>query len=271
MHPGMTNATVTDLTLTSIDGVPLDATIHEPQCLPSLGAVVLAHGITVDKAEGGMFVRLAERLAAAGYLVLRFSFRGHGRSGGTQRGVTIAGELLDLDAALAYLQTRSPRTVSIVAASFGAVSAALSLEYLGDRLSSLVLWNPVLDLRRTFLEPELPWGRENFGPEQLSGLRERGYLRVDGEFALGRVLFEEFAHYDPAIAFGASKVPALVIHGDKDSYVSYEVAQEAAASRTACLFHTVSGSDHGFDSREREDEAIQVTVDWLGRQPGAPV
>jgi hypothetical protein len=28
-----------------------------------------------------------------------------------------------------------------------------------------------------------------------------------------------------------------------------------------CVFHTVVGSDHGFD--DHEDEAIEVTVDWL--------
>jgi alpha-beta hydrolase superfamily lysophospholipase len=32
--------------------------------------------------EGGMFVRLADRLAETGFSVLRFSFRGHGKSGG---------------------------------------------------------------------------------------------------------------------------------------------------------------------------------------------
>jgi alpha/beta superfamily hydrolase len=50
--------------------------------------------------EGGMFVRLADRLAAKGFDLLRFSFRGHGHSGGTQIGLTIAGEMLDLQAAL---------------------------------------------------------------------------------------------------------------------------------------------------------------------------
>ena len=45
--------------------------------------------------EGGMFVRLADRLAAEGFTVLRFSFRGRGKSAGSPRGVTIAGELLD--------------------------------------------------------------------------------------------------------------------------------------------------------------------------------
>jgi pimeloyl-ACP methyl ester carboxylesterase len=126
-----------------------------------------------------------------------------------------------------------------------------------------VLWNPVLDLRRTFLEPELPWGQENFGPAGQEALRRDGFLVVDGEFRLGRVLFSEFGRYAPLADFAAGHGPALVIHGDQDTYVSYMIARAAALSRPGCDFHAIAGSDHGFDSREREDEAIAVTVSWL--------
>ncbi|MCK2237411.1 alpha/beta fold hydrolase [Crossiella sp. S99.2] len=221
------------------------------------------HGITVDMDEGGMFVRLADRLAAAGWTVLRVSFRGHGRSGGTPRGVTIAGEMLDLQTAVDYATVQLSGPLSIVASSFGAVPTSLSLPWMADRLDRVVLWNPVLDLRRTFVEPELPWGKENYSSEQQKLLTTQGFLLVDGAFELGRVLFEEFRRYHPFEEFVASSVPSLVVHGDRDSAVSYDIARQAAAAKPSCAFHTVVGSDHGFDSREREDEAITVTVNWL--------
>jgi uncharacterized protein len=152
--------------LTSIDGTPLDAVWHPAQAMGRRGLVVQAHGINADMDEGGMFVRLADRLADADFNVLRFSFRGHGRSGATQRGMTIAGEMLDLQAAVEYVGIRSPRPISIVASSFGAVATSLSLPWLLERTGRLALWNPVLDLRRTFVNPELPWGLGNFGPDQ---------------------------------------------------------------------------------------------------------
>jgi alpha-beta hydrolase superfamily lysophospholipase len=251
------------LELVSIDGVRLDAAIHTALGEQARGTVIQAHGIGVDMDEGGTFVRLADRLATAGFTVLRFSFRGHGRSGGTQRGVTISGEMLDLLATVDHVTQKYPGPLSIVAASFAAVPASLSLPYLVDRLHRLVLWNPVLDLRRTFVEPQLPWGKENYSPTQQDLLRSQGFLLMDGEFQLGRVLFEEFQHYRPDEYFTASAVPTLVVHGDQDSYVSYDIAREAAAARPNCVFHTVVGSDHGFDSREREAEAIAVTVGWL--------
>jgi alpha-beta hydrolase superfamily lysophospholipase len=59
----------------SVDGIRLDAVVHSAAGSPR-GAVVLVHGITVDMDEGGKFVRLAERLAATGFGVLRYSDQG---------------------------------------------------------------------------------------------------------------------------------------------------------------------------------------------------
>jgi alpha-beta hydrolase superfamily lysophospholipase len=250
-----------------VDGIGLDAAVHPASVDAARGAVLLVHGITVDMDEGGgMFVRLAEQLAAAGFDVARFTFRGHGASGGTARGVTIAGECLDLQSAIEFVRERFTGPLSIVAASFGAVSTALSLPWLAGDLHRLVLWNPVLDLSHTFLEPELAWGIENFGPEQQKHLQANGFLRVDDQFELGRVLFVEFANYRPKDELLASRVPTLIVHGDRDTAVSYAVAADVARTRTDTVLHTVVGSDHGFDSREREDEAIAVTVDWLVAQ-----
>lgn len=196
--------------------------------------------------------------------MLRFSFRGHGKSAGSQRGVTIAGELLDLQGAVEFVSRDQEPPLAIVAASFGAVSTTLSLPHL-DQLTSLVLWNPALDLRRTFIEPELPWGLRNFRPQQQEELHRAGFLFIDYTFQLGRVIFEELKRYDPRRSFVESHVPALVIHDDRDTYVSYEIAREAASDRGAD-FHTIAGSEHGFDSPEREEEATEVTVEWLTRR-----
>lgn len=257
-----------DSVIRAADGVLLDVAWHDPVARMPRGVVVQLHGINADMDEGGMFRRLAEGLASEGFAVMRFSFRGHGRSGGTERGATIAGEMLDLEAAVESIAGRFETPLAVVAASFGAVSICLSLGYLESRLSALVLWNPVLDLRRTFLEPTLPWGRENFGPAQRAQLASRGFLSIDGTFEVGRVMFEEMRHYHPVDKFVGSQLPALVVHGDRDSAVPYDVARSAAEARDGCDFHTVVGSDHGFDSREREDEAIDVTISWLHRHYG---
>lgn len=252
--------------LCSVDGLALEARVHHPSETASHtradvgGAVVLVHGITADLEEGGMYRRLADQLADAGFGVVRFSFRGHGASAGTPRGVTIAGEMLDVEAAIGRALAEFGGPLVVLASSFGAVPVLESSAY--TRPDRLVLWNPILDLQRTFVEPELPWGRANFNPGAWVLANREGALLVDGVFELGRALLAEFSRYNPGAVFRASDVPALIVHGDRDSYVSYNIARAAAQDR-GCGFHTVVGSDHGFDSREREDEAIAVTLDWI--------
>lgn len=121
----------------------------------------------------------------------------------------------------------------------------------------------MLDLQRTFVNPELPWGKENYSSDQQKLLSTQGFLVIDDEFEVGRVLFEEFHCYKPLNYLVASTFPTLVVHGDRDNAVSYEIARQTAAAKPNTDFHTVHGSDHGFDTREREDEAIAVTAQWL--------
>jgi uncharacterized protein len=211
-----------------------------------------------------MFVRLADQLAANGFDVLRFSFRGHGHSGGTQIGLTIAGETLDLQAALAVLTDRSAAPVSILAASFGAASTCLLLPYLREQLHALVLWNPTLDLRRTFIEPELPWGQRNFSADAVERLKSEGFLLLDGEYQIGRALYEELMAFDPLAHFVASPVRSLIVHGDHDTYVPYDVSARAAQEHRRCELITIKDADHGFDP-DKEDDAIARTVAWLDK------
>lgn len=251
------------LRIKSIDGIELDTAIHYAKLDASFGSVIQAHGITVDMDEGGMFVRLADRLADNGFNVLRFTYRGHGKSGGSQKGVTIAGEMLDLQAALDFAIETFNQPLAIIAASFGAVSTCLLLPYIEKRIQGLALWNPVLDLKRTFITPELPWGKQNFNEKSKQQFISRGFILLDGSFEIGRVLWEEMKLYEPYRCFVESSIPAMIIHGDKDSYVPYSVSRTASQQQIRCEFFTIEDSDHGFDGREKEDHAIDITVNWL--------
>ncbi|MFE2846029.1 hypothetical protein ACFXKS_21175 [Streptomyces scopuliridis] len=75
-----------EVRVASMDCIELAAVVHRPAAdAGSRGTVLLVHGISSDLDEGGGFVRLADRLAAHGLTAVRFSFRGHGTSGGTPR------------------------------------------------------------------------------------------------------------------------------------------------------------------------------------------
>jgi predicted alpha/beta-fold hydrolase len=78
------------------DGLKLCGILTKPT-KETKSCVVLCHGITVDKEEGGIFTKLAKKLANVGFAVFRFDFRGHGESERRSVDMTITGEERDLE------------------------------------------------------------------------------------------------------------------------------------------------------------------------------
>ena len=109
------------LKIPSTDGIVLDARLTHTAG-PSKGIIMISHGITSNKEEGGLFTQLAIQLAQAGYDSLRFDFRGHGQSSGRPVDMTIRGETDDLTAVIAYARSQTAAPLGLVAASFGTVS-----------------------------------------------------------------------------------------------------------------------------------------------------
>ncbi|MFC6974988.1 alpha/beta hydrolase [Halomicroarcula sp. GCM10025709] len=214
-----------------------------------------------------MFVRLADRLTTAGFDVVRFTYRGHGDSDGESAGVTIGGELLDFEAAFEHTVTEFDGPYFVVAKSFGAVSTCLSLDRYAEDIAGVALWNPVLDIEGTFLDPSVEWGRHHFTGERLETLYADGALPLDEEFSMGRVLYEELHRYAPGERFVESTVPALVVHGTADEIVPYDDTRRVAR-RKGAAFHTIEDADHGFvrpgeRPADEDREQDRRTVEWL--------
>lgn len=242
-------------------GGHLDATLVEAE--GAVGAALLVHGITVDKDEGGMYERLANNLAEIGCSSFRFSFLGHGKSSGSDTEVNVRSQIEEFLQAFSTFKTvcrATPRFV--VASSFGAVSTLCALKEISLDLDGLILWNPVLSLRHTFVEPELPWGLENFGIKRISSLKQDEFISVDG-FKFSKKFFSSMDDVQSVEKQLIDQLPTLIIHGTRDSYVSYEVAMAACDQCKSCTFVPVKDSDHGFDGLENEEMARTATVDWI--------
>jgi alpha/beta superfamily hydrolase len=248
------------------DGLDLEAIATVPDG-EARGMLVMAHGITVDLNEGGMFARLAEAVSQDRWATLRFSFRGHGRSTGSQRGVTIAGEVIDLECAIQEAQRRAAGASRFVllGSSFGAVSTGILLPALLQRdvLDGLCLWNPVLDVAGTFVAGRTPWAADNFTPDAHERLLSEGYMELDGTFQVGYSLAQEMKVADSRDAFAKFPLPGLIVHGDQDESVSYDEAATLAARNEQFRLVTIEGSDHGFSGSDYEAQAIRATADWL--------
>ncbi len=114
--------------LTAEDGTPLCGRVYGSKEPPFTGnAVVLAHGWAEDQSEWN---ELAESLLSRGYLVLTFSFRGHGLSGGERDPDKL---VTDLEAALDYLRSQEIQEWLLIGSGTGATATI----HVADNASSL--------------------------------------------------------------------------------------------------------------------------------------
>jgi alpha-beta hydrolase superfamily lysophospholipase len=239
------------LSLPSIDGIPLDA--RQLRVDAGSGSVLLAHGFAVDLHEMGAFDSLTVALAEAGLNVFRFTFRGHPGSGGTQEGVTISGERLDVQAAYRWMSENLPGPYFVVGASFGAVSTTLQLASFQPVPVGLVLWNPALELPKIL------------GADTLETARQQGYVEFREDLRVGVVLLEERALFPRNLGLDyLGAIPTAIFHGTEDSLVPIAWARTATEAPNVELIEIV-GSEHGFHEPVYEREVVAKTVEWIRR------
>ena len=126
--------------------------------------VLLCHGITSEKNEGGVYSSFAKKLRDADLDSLRFDFRGHGESPISGPSSTISGMVMDFAACLDACGKRYSK-VHIVSASFGSSIFLLALQNLdleAANVRSAALWNPVTDYASTFFRATVEWGPSFF-------------------------------------------------------------------------------------------------------------
>lgn len=223
---------------------------------------ILAHGITSEKTEGGIFSRQAVKLNQNGISTLQLDFVGHGDSPVKSSEMSIAAEVKDLEAVIDAL-SEFPK-IFLLAASFGAVpTGLLPIEY-KNRMQKICLWNPVLSLKRTFVEPELGWQLANFGKKKLeNALSHNGVLVIDNSFEVGPIFLREVLSLDVLGRYSEFNQPMLVLHGDKDTYVSFDVARDFCDEFSNRKFVPIRGSEHGFGRSEDEKQVIDATTSFI--------
>jgi len=137
--------------LTTADGLSL--TLHEgpPPAGPARGTVLIVHGLGE---HAGRYGHVAAHLAAAGWAVLAYDQRGHGRSGGPRGGVAEPDSLLsDLAQLVDHARRSLPGPLLLLGHSMGGlVVGRFVAEGLSPRpaawwraVDGLVMSSPALD------------------------------------------------------------------------------------------------------------------------------
>lgn len=227
-------------------------------------AIVLAHGITVDKDEDGVFVNLANSLSNKGFDVFRFDFRGHGESSGKSIDFNVGWEVEDLIAVIKYIESCGYKEIGLLGASYGGSSTTIyTAKYLSKTVKCFCLWNPVLNYNHTFLNPTLPWIKEKKDHMQKD-IKEKGWTTLGSRrFVLGKSFFDVMKKLFPYKLLREIKIPTLIIHGTKDTKVPYEDSVEYVKNLKNGELQTIKNAEHGFHEGWEYKIAEKMTSEFF--------
>ena len=269
-------------------GLTLVGVLHEPKADGPRPAVIDLHGFG-GSCSGAGHHELARALERAGYVVLRFDFRGCGKSEGL-RGHVIGNEQVeDTQNAVTFLQQQAsvdPARIGVVGASMGG-TVAIHATALDPRIKVCAASGssgngarrfryqyPSDDAWNAFLARlvDAQRHRNETGQHQMvprydivhipehnrPGLASDSVMEFTAETAVSKMFFNS-----EAVAFLVSPRPLLVIHprGDEVNPAT-EADHLAAAAGANCEKHIIGGKDH-FGSGN--PEVIAITIDWLAR------
>ena len=226
--------------------------------------VILAHGITVDKSENGLYETLAKKLIEEGIASFRFDFRGHGESKGKQQDMTIKGELVDIQTSCDLI-SKSFKKIAVLGASFGGGIATLFTSENKSRIVSLCLWNPVLNFDHTFLNPVLPELVKSIKKMKLD-LKKQGWTKLGrAQFKTGEKLYKEMKIYKPYLKIREINIPTLIIHGNKDTKVPYQDSLKYSENLLNGRLIAINGAKHGFHESWESKIAIKESVIFFSK------
>jgi uncharacterized protein len=253
--------------------------LHGMLHLPQTGnqphpCVILLHGFTGNALEPHrLFILMARLLAQNGIAAFRFDFRGSGNSEGGFEEMTPSREVEDAQAALRLLEARPDvldrNRFGILGLSMGGMVAALTVGL--EQVKALCLWAPAapriilngLDTPAAvrgafaagFPNAEFPAGIR-FDPER--GVMDFGGNPVSSHF------FEDTCQLKPFETVKNHQGASLVVHGDADPTVPWQIGQQYAAALQTKL-HTIAGGLHTFETLPHQAEAHAVTLEFFKR------
>lgn len=212
-------------------------------------AVLYAPATGKDQRSG---ISLVKPLRQAGFQVLLFSYRGHGRSEGNRFGFTYgANESRDIDAAVSYLAGMEKiNNISVIGHSAGAVSAIISAAR-NPKIHAVVAAAP-------FPSVEEIWytNRPAFFPKPLFELTFK-MVELRKRFSRSQVRAKDVINQIAPRAL-------LIIHGIDDRRITRKQAmrlfEKASEPKHMWL---VSGASHGGVRSPLLDVEIQGVIDFL--------
>lgn len=194
-----------------------------------------------------IFGQIANALADAGFLVVRYDKRGVGQSGGRSEAATIQDYAEDVRSVLRYTRRRKdvdPRRVAVVGHSEGAAVALLAARKNKDIAALVLIAGPgttgealVLEQQERLLARAKMSDDERKAKMELQHrihdavLRNKGWEDIPPEIraVADSPWFQSILAFDPARAMRDTRQPILIVQGTLDTQVPPHHAEKLAA------------------------------------------
>ncbi len=244
----------------NLHGENLAGTLHLPD-EPTRNGVVLGHCFTCSR-HTTILRQLAQDLAGAGFIALRFDFSGNGQSEGEFSQSTYGKQIDEMRTAANLVVENGATWIGMAGHSLGGLIAFLTaartpeikaVSAIGSRLSGMKATHFLSKTQREILKKT---GEVTFS--------SRGrFLKLTNDF------FAEADRLEPANLIKSYSKPLMMIHGDQDEIIPIREAYKAQELSEGRLWlEVIAGANHMFTREEHRLEVSRLVTQWFGEVSG---
>lgn len=253
--------------------------LHQPVGAPAQAGYVFCHPFAEEKLWAHrVFVSFARELAARGYAVLRFDYRGHGDSDGYFEDATVESYQADIEAATTALKDHVPSVcrLGLLGLRLGATLAALVAQRSAG-IDRLVLWDPVIDgekygqeILMTNLATQMAThGKVVTDRAKLAAQMEAGAtVNIDG-YEMSGSMFRQVCSLSlskPAPQFSGSCFIAQIDRGPKPLRADLSALKQGYGNAELVRVVEQPFWKEIKEFYNRADNLFAPTLDWINRQ-----
>ena len=222
--------------------------------------VLLLHGFSSGQ-NNSTNMALQPMLLGMGFGVLKFDFRGCGKSAGNLGKTTITSGILDMEACMLEFNKKMPNSMASNMLFFGSSFGGAVALFSSNRFSpkAIILKSPVLDI---YNAQEMRRGESG-----MNEWREKGYVVIKskaGDVNLNYSYVSDSLNYnycDPNVV--PSRIPISIVHGDKDEIAPIVFTENFVKNRINQIeFLNIHGANHHFN----ENNDFEIMINFIIRE-----